>query len=337
MGNPSGIKMNWPLVAIAFAVIGVPMGVALIQDLGKDEGDEELLARIGQVDDIAADDDSIREEPALENADHLPGRWEQPAMDQAFFDEVFLGGPDDTGPALRGPLAGLPWGLQAPVRPDMSRWPRADVELTTSADDLQRLLAVTVVFPDDGTVQRVLESRWGEPLLMVGADDLSRRIWTAPDGRLRLVLEQHDGQAHATFSPCIPAAGYIAPSGRFAFESSPVLGATPRQLAREYGARFALDGEDIGHLDCPGVEVSQAPARCTIGFAGGRARRLSVTIDHQLDPDGGPRLFDALKSRLGEVRQHSSDEMGNLWRFDGGYTVLQVVGTGAITVERLAR
>jgi len=337
MGSPTGIKMNWPLVAIAFAVIGVPMGVALIQDLGKDEGDEEILARIGRVGDITADEDSVTE-PQLESADDLAGRWQEPAMDQAFFDEVFLGGPDDRRPALRGPLTGFAFGLQAPVHPDLSRWPRANVELTTSDDGMERLLALTVIFPDDGTAEKIFESRWGKPLHMAGTDDVSRRIWTEPDAQLRLVLEQHESEARATFSPCIPAAGYIGTSGRFAFETQPILGSTPELLARTYGARFALGaGGKTGRLDCPGVEVSERGAGCTIAFERGKAARLTVTIDHMFDPDGGPHLFDALKSRLGGVRQQAGDEHGNTWTFDRGYTVTQVAGTAAITVERVAR
>ncbi len=335
MGRTTGIKMNWPLVAIAFAVIGVPMGVALIQDLGKDSDDEEILARIGQVEDISAADPSP---PELESADDIAGRWQEPAMEQAFFDEVFLGGPDDTGPALRGPLAGFPWGLQAPVHPDLSRWPRASVELATTSDSMERLQAITVVFPDDGTAERVFESRWGKPLLMVGTDDLARRIWTDADAHLRLVLEQNDGAARASFSPCIPAAGYIGWNGRFGFETQPILGATPELLAWKYGARFALeDGGQTGRLDCPGVEVSERGASCEIAFERGKAVRLRVTIDHMFDPDGGPHLFDALKSRLGEARQQSGDQRGNSWTFDRGYTVTQVAGTAAITVERVAK
>jgi len=337
MGSPTGIKMNWPLVAIAFAVIGVPMGVALIQDLGKDTDDEEILARIGRVGDITADEDSVTE-PQLESADDLAGRWQEPAMDQAFFDEVFLGGSEDAGPALRGPLEGLSWGLQSPVRPDMSRWPRASVELTTSKDSLERLLAVTLVFPDDGTAQRVLESRWGKPLHMAGTDDVTRRIWTDPDAQVRLVLEQHEEEVRATFSRCIPAKRYIGYNGRFAFETQPILGATPELLASKYGARFALEASGrTGRLDCPGVEVSERDAACEIEFERGQAARLTVTIDHMFDPDGGPHLFDALKSRLGEVRQQAGDEHGNTWTFDRGYTVTQVAGTAAIRVARVAR
>jgi hypothetical protein len=111
MGRTSGIKMNWPVVAIAFAVIGVPMGVAVVQDLGSDTDDEELLARIGEVNDIGAEPPRIDE---AEPDDDEAGEWRQPAMEQGFFDEVFLG-PDPARPAL-GPLAGLEWGARAGCR-----------------------------------------------------------------------------------------------------------------------------------------------------------------------------------------------------------------------------
>ena len=112
MRSTSGVKMNWPLVAIAFAVIGVPMGVALIQDLGSDKDEDELLARIGQVNDITAEEPQAGadDKGSLERAEDIAGRWSEPAMDQAFFDQVFLGGPEDEArPALRGPLAGFPF------------------------------------------------------------------------------------------------------------------------------------------------------------------------------------------------------------------------------------
>jgi hypothetical protein len=203
---------------------------------------------------------------------------------------------------------------------------------------MERVGAVTVIFPDDGTAARVLASRWGEPLLVVGHDDLARRIWTDPDAWMRLVLEQHDGEARATFSPCVPAAEYIGRDGRFAFERHPILGATPELLAMKWGPRFALDaGGETGRLDCPAVEVSESGATCSIGFAGDKAVRFTVTIDHRLDPDGGPNVFAALKDRLGELRKQWGDERGNTWIFDRGYTVTQVPGTPAITVERVAR
>ena len=39
MRSTSGVKMNWPMVAIAGAVIAVPLGVALVQDLGSGRQD----------------------------------------------------------------------------------------------------------------------------------------------------------------------------------------------------------------------------------------------------------------------------------------------------------
>ena len=107
MGSTNGVKLNWPVVAIAFAVIGVPMGVAVIQDLGSDTDEEALLARIGEVDEIAEVSEAHDE---ADDDDESAGRWEEPAMEQAFFDEVFLG-PGSSRPAL-GPLAGLEWGAR---------------------------------------------------------------------------------------------------------------------------------------------------------------------------------------------------------------------------------
>src|SRR6188508_616757 len=215
--STSGVKMNWPLVAIALAVIGVPMGVAVIQDLGTDRDEDDLLAKIGQVNDITADEPpSGDDQDRLERADDLEGTWTEPAMDQAFFDQVFLGGPEETKPALRGPLASVRWDERVgdEVVHDLTAgWPRTRLGLRSPDGFGEHTSALVVPFPDDGTAERVLTSRWGKPLVMVGTDDLARRIWSNPDQQLKVVLEQHDGEARATFARSIPAADLIAENG----------------------------------------------------------------------------------------------------------------------------
>ena len=334
MRGGSGVKTSWPVIAIALAVIGVPMGVAVIQDLGSDTDEEDLLARIGEVNDITDGEDE-GDETDLEEADDVAGRWHEPAMDQEFFDAVFLGGPEDTGPALRGPLAGFEWGAQQVAAPDLSAWSRAQAAIST----FDGLHEIAIVFPDDGTAARVLASRWGEPLLVVGTDDLARRIWGNAESRVRVVLESHDGEATATFSQYVPASDYIdSRTGRFAFESYPVLGATADLLAANYGAAFTLDpGGSTGRIACPGIEISHHGADCTVSFAGGRAVALTVTVSHVFDPTGGPKLFAHMRERLGAVRDQASDDFENRWTFDGGYTVTQRVGEPTITIVRVAR
>lgn len=312
MSSTSGVKLNWPVVAIAFAVIGVPMAVAVIQDLGSDSDEEELLARIGEVDEIAA----VTAPPDEE--DDEAGRWEEPAMEQAFFDEVFLGGPEEKGPALRG------------EEPDLSRWPRAHIEREANE--------VTVVFPDDGTAERVLASRWGDPLRVVGDDDLARRIWGNAEARLRLVLESHDGEAHATFTPYVPAAEYVTDSGRFAFETQPILGATRDHLATVYGTALKMyPGGGSAEIDCPRAELSARPSFCMIWFAEGKAVKVVVAIDHSFDPQAGPQLYAALREALGPVREQTSDDTHNRWTFSDGFSLMQRVGLPVIVIERVAR
>ena len=336
MGSTNGVKMNWPVVAIAFAVIGVPMGVAVIQDLGSDT-DEEALARIGEVAEIAEVSEA-HDEADDDEADDEAGRWEQPAMEQAFFDEVFLGGPDDDEPALRGLLLGYDWGAPPAHTPELRGWPRARVSLASYGTLTGRTNEMVVSFPDDGTAARVFASRWGEPRLAVGNDDLTRRIWTNPADRLRLVLESHDGEARVRFSPYAPAADYVAGNRRFAFETHPILGATPDQLVGSYGNVLHLDpGGSTGQIDCPGVELSAHAATCALSFAGGRVVKVTVTIDHALDPQAGPQVFAALRDALGTVREQASDDTENRWTFDHGYTMTQRVGQPVITVVRVAR
>lgn len=309
MRSTSGVKLNWPLVAIALAVIGVPMAVAVIQDLGTDRDEEELLAKIGQVDDITADQPPDGED-RLERADDLEGTWREPAMEQAFYDEVLL----------RADHSALPV---------VSRWPRARAGWLTPEE-----AGVEVTFPDDGSAARVLASRWGDPLIVAGVDGLERRIWIRKE--TRVVLEQFHHDARATYTVAIPATDYIAASGLFAFEREPVLGATPEALERSLTG-FVLDADDSGRFRWPGIEVSEGDAQGTIEFAGGKAVKLAVVIDHRFDVDAGPRVFAALRERLGEVRRQSGDEHGNTWVFDRGYTVTQVAGQPWIRVERVAR
>lgn len=309
MGSTNGVKMNWPVVAIAFAVIGVPMGVAVIQDLGSDADEEALLARIGEVDEIAAVSEA-HDEADDDEADDEAGRWEQPAMDQAFFDEVLTG-------------------VDHSALPDLSRWPRARAGWLTP-----ERAGVEVMFPDDGSAARILASRWGDPLIVAGVDGLERRIWIRK-GR-RVILEQFHHDARATYTSALPASDYIGPGGRFAFEREPVLGATPDMLERSL-TDFVLDADESGRFRCPGIDVSEGDAQGAIEFAAGKAVKLAVVIDHRLDVDAGPRVFAALRERLGEVRRQSGDEHGNTWVFDRGYTVTQVAGQPWIRVERVAR
>ena len=310
--STSGVKMNWPLVAIAFAVIGVPMGVAVIQDLGTDRDEDDLLAKIGEMHDISAreptDDDG--DEDRLERAEDLGGTWHQPAMDQAFFDEVLTGADHS-------------------ALPDLSRWPRARAGWLTPKG-----AGVEVTFPDDGSAARILASRWGDPLIATGVDGLERRIWIRKG--TRVILEQLHRDARATYTSALPASDYIGPGGRFAFEREPVLGATPQILERSL-TDFVLDADESGRFRCPGIEVSEGNAHGAIEFAGGKAVKLTVMIDHRFDVDAGPRVFAALRDRLGEVRKQWGDEHGNTWVFDRGYTVTQEAGQPWIRVERVAR
>lgn len=340
MRGASGVKMNWPVVAIAFAVIGVPMGVAVIQDLGSDTDEDDLLARIGEVNDITADEDE-GDEPDLEEADDIAGRWHEPAMDQAFFDEVFLGGPDETKPALRGPLAGLDW-HQAPAHPlELGRWPRARAELHSNLPPL--LDAVVVSFPDDGTAERIFTNRWGDPLVVIGQDQVKRKIWLDPGARLRLVLEQEDGAAHVTLNPYIPAQDLVTENGQFAFESYPLLGATPEVLAAKYGAAFWLhrtsDG-DMHKLSVPGIESGPLHVRgvsVDLFIDHGKVASVWVVVSHELDADGGPNVFASLSRNLGRAVHQSSTEHRNTWRFANGIIIEQEVGHWRIALERRTR
>jgi hypothetical protein len=262
-------------------------------------------------------------------------------MDQAFFDEVFLGGPDETKPALRGPLADVEWKMAPVAPPDLGRWPRARAELHSNLPPL--LDAVVVSFPDDGTAERIFTDRWGDPLVVGDLDHVTRKIWLDPGARLRLVLEQEDGAAHVTLNPYIPAQDLATGSGRFAFESYPLLGATPEVLAAKYGAAFWVHHTsegDMHKLSLPGIESGPLDSRgvsVDLLVDHGKVTSVWVVVSHELDADGGPKIFASLRTHLGRAVDQSSTEHTNTWRFANGITIEQEVGHWRIALGRSTR
>jgi hypothetical protein len=202
---------------------------------------------------------------------------------------------------------------------------------------------VNLEFPDDGTAERIFTNRWGDPLAVVGADQVTRKIWLDPGAHLRLVLEQTGKAARVSLAPYLPARDLINERGQFAFESYPLLGATSETLEANYGDSFVagkIEGEMMYWLRFPGIEtghLEHGGVSALLTLERNRVVAFIVTITHPFDADGGPNVFSALRTHLGPVVDQSSTESMNTWKFANSVVINQVVGSTSISVERSAR
>jgi hypothetical protein len=337
MRTPSGMKMNWPVVAIVLAVIAVPLAIGMIQDLGSDAPDP--LAELRALEE---------EGEELEEVEEEVGAWKAPAMNRAFFDQVLVGTGGD-GPGLRGAMDGLRWGQTelevAAAAPLLAVWGRgeapeqfagAEVELVYG--DGTHLSAVRFSFPDDGSAVSILGDRWGEGRIVLGDDGLARHLWFDPAQWLRVVVDARNSEAEVTFSSYVPVDKLIRDDGRFFFETRPIFGQTVPGVAKQYGVldhlRDRPDGDDKVRIGCPFVELSREATTCTVLFEQGVASEIYVVIDHGLDSDAGPGIFATLRDRLGEVKSQTSDEYANTWTFARGFVITQYASSRQIEIRR---
>ena len=224
MGSAGEVKMNWPLVVIAAAVIAVPLGIALVQDIGSSGGEEPAT-------ELPVDPEEQRRaeaEAALAELEHALGEveaaeeeigaWQRTAMDRRFFDEVLLAGGED-GPRLAGPMTGAAFGMSteevAVAARDLFRPLAHDgAALRPEFDgEEERLSAIVVEFPDDGTARLVLAAAWGEPVTEPDPlDGAPRHRWLAPDHGLMATLRPGHGRAQVAFEPLAVEAGPAEPA-----------------------------------------------------------------------------------------------------------------------------
>jgi len=169
-------RKNWLLGLGAVAVIAVPLGIALKQDLGK-----EPPAAVP--------------EAAAPPAPVAPPEPAKPAMTRhmpsAFFRDVI--GTSKPKPSLVGPLFRVRWGVTRDElkqsAPELFSWHDPDVLIIPDFDDEGALAAVVIDFPDDGVARRTLHAAWGDR-------------WVSADGDLQVTLDSSEpGKARVVVSP----------------------------------------------------------------------------------------------------------------------------------------
>lgn len=328
---------NRPVVTAILAVLAVPFGIAVIEDIGRrgaGTGDEAAPAL-----------------PDGEDRDGEAGAPGEPTerMDRRFFETVFLAPPGDR-PGLAGSFLGdvqfgMTPGAVEREAPELWRWsddghdpfPGASVALEF-ADD-RGLSSIAFGFPDDGSAVRILAAAWGPPQRIAqGQDDESRSLWFVPDAGLRVSVmnSQLRAAAEVVFEPYLPLARLHDPRSGFAFETrGRILGAEIGELVTRYGEVLVVDptSPDKVRIAAPPTELSRRPTACTVSLRGGRAIQLVVVVDHGLDMTAGPETFAALRAQLGEPISSDGDERSKRWSFAGGIDVEQSQDTPEVVLR----
>jgi hypothetical protein len=204
MVRPADTRRNWPLVVIAGAVIAVPMGIALVQDLGGPQPPSPEEYRLAvPVADTVEGVVAIAEEPEF-------GSWQRPAMDQRFFGEVLLAGGAER-PGLTGPLQGAAFGQSREqteaAAPALFRdLPHEGADMWAEFNGIgNRLSAILIAFPDDGSALRILTTAWGEPSIEHDPDlGSTHRRWRALGSNVMATLNELGGRALVVFEPIVP-------------------------------------------------------------------------------------------------------------------------------------
>lgn len=342
------MNMNWPLVAAILAVLAVPFGIAAIQDIGREDPPQAAEGEISVASAGITVGEADQAEPAVEPDDQAHGWQRSRAMDQDFFDRVFLAG-GEAHPALAGALAGARFGMTrdqlSADAPALWRWADQDVSefrpATARLDFEERggegLTAIAIRFPDDGSARRILTAAWGAPVDAQGQDEEARYFWFDAQSGTRLLLREDAASAttEVTLQRVQPIASLYRRGRGFAFERRPILGATAEELAAAHGADFELDDASptAAHLMVDATDYALARTRCTISFHEGKAVALQVVVDHSGRADFGPLAFAALREQLGPVRRARSDGDNNRWTFDDGVAVQQLAESSQLVIS----
>ena len=99
----------------------------------------------------------------------------------------------------------------------------------------------------------------------------------------------------------------------FAFETRPILGATPAELARAYGAALGMSEPNQASLMTAPTDYAYKRTELTIYFDGGRASYMICTIDYLHRADFGPIAVDLLRRELGPVRGSENKPDRRTW------------------------
>jgi hypothetical protein len=327
---------NWPLVIAVLAVLAVPFSIAAIQDIGREP------AGVETPDAPPLDEDTGEPSGELAAAEPAPGRPRR--MEQGFFDRIFL-----VGGELDGALGGAEFGMtrdQVRLHADgLWRWAEqgvtefgpAVVRLHFEERGGEGLSGVAIRFPDDGGAGRILARAWGPPIEALGQDEAIRAYWFDQASDTRVALrEQVEAGISEVAVERVQALGSLYRRGRgFAFETRPILGASPAELAAAFGADFEFDPSSPGsaRLMLPPTDYALARTQCTIGFSDGKAVALQVAVEHAAMADFGPIAVEVLREQLGPVRDTTSNEHASRWSFDDGITVQQLARSSQIVIS----
>ena len=143
-------RKNWLLGVGAVAVIAVPLGVALKQDL---TGEKKAPAPAPAAPVASVVDAGVAPKPAVTR------------MDETFFRDVL--GTSQPRPSLVGPFFRVKWGLSrvdlSRIAPEFYRWHHPQVVFRPQFDSEGGLTQINIEFPDDGTAGERLRAAWGPP------------------------------------------------------------------------------------------------------------------------------------------------------------------------------
>lgn len=165
-------RKNWLLGAGAIAVIAVPLGLGLKQDLEK-----EPTARTEAPAAPAATPVAVEPPPAPPATSHMP---------PDFFRDVL--GTGKPAPALVGPLFRVQWGVpraELPrLAPELFSWHHPQVTINPLVDEDRLVAGVRVEFPDDGAAVTAMRGAWGAPDEQAGGSS----TWRSGDETFRVTL-----------------------------------------------------------------------------------------------------------------------------------------------------
>ena len=335
--------------AILIGCLLLPFGVAIYEDAkAEDAGGlgsyaDDLGYDYGQAayDDYDDDEDALRDYAEFQRAQAQNGEYEeilndygalnanQPpsSMGVSFFDATFFADGTAKAPALSGPFAGIAFGqAKAGVQalfPDAGAWPLALPEYPEASADFEfvgdRLGAITVRFPDDGSALRSFTAQWGAPSPAAKhGSDLA--LWHDDKQKLqaRLLSNSYDAYASVTLRPYQELTDFIAPGARlFGFEESDILSLGSDDIQ---ALRTSSDYEDQIILHQPHFAGIDAPVAVVLAVRD--ARVASATIDLDLDVETSTKLYQLIEAKLGRPSEKGGDEWGQFYTFKKGSRIV---------------
>lgn len=176
------VRRNLLLGAGAIAIIAVPLGYALKQDLARDPAPAAPAAT------VPGPATSASPAPVIAHAPRT-------RMDHAFFRDVL--GASKPRPALVGPLFRVQWDVTRDelrqIAPELFAWHHPDVTIHPLLDEDGRVAGIEIEFPDDGAAIEALRAAWG---------DGAKGRWESAEDHLAAYLSpgSEPGRARIVFS-----------------------------------------------------------------------------------------------------------------------------------------